>query len=219
MRGECGMKAMVARMIALAAMFLAATGCGEQAAPAMLVETSGPVTVNGKPVNALPSAPLALAAGDALEVGAKGMARLLYPDGSRFMLLPHDAEPAALAVTPRVSSTGLVVIKLLKGALAFLVPEKRAVKDRYELKALNTVTTIEGTSGRVITGDKEDRVALEHGTVSVTGAAGAVTRISGLQQAVFDVASRLFKIESYDPTSPAETGYYEDGVSRKMLTH
>ena len=205
--------------VAIAAFLIAATGCGESAAPAMLVETTDPVTVNGHAVHALPTAPISLAAGDALEVGPKGMARLLYPDGSRFMLMSRDAEPASLAVTARAADAGHVVIKLLKGVLAFLVPPDRKVKDRYELKALNTVTTIEGTAGRVITTVAEDSVALEHGTVLVVANGGEQTRIKGLQEAIFNLLAGKFKLLSYDPTATGEKDLYSGSEDKKILNH
>lgn len=206
------------RMCAAVLMVAFGSGCIESVAPAMLVETSDPVTVNGKSVHVLPTAPLALAAGDALEVGPKGLARLLYPDGSRFMLLPRGSDAGSLEVTPRGTSAAPVVVKLVRGVLAFLVPKERKVKDKYELKALNTVTTIEGTAGRVITTPTEDRVALEHGTVSVTAGSGA-TRINGLQEAVYAVATKVFSVQSYDPTGTTERDLYADPQDRTIQNH
>jgi len=206
-------------LMAVGAFLVVATGCGQQAAPAQLVETVDPVTVNGKAVRAVPTAPVSLAAGDTVEVGAKGLARLLYPDGSRFLLIPQGSEPAQLAVTPRAADAAVVVVKLLKGVLAFLVPEKRPVKDRYELRALNTVTTIEGTSGRIVTSAARDSVALEHGKVTVTATAGAVTIVNSLQEAIYDVAAGVFKMINYDPTSAAESGFYDEDVVKKKFTY
>ena len=209
----------LARVAVSAAFLLWATGCGQPAAPAVLVETVDPVTVNGKAVRAVSTAPLPLAAGDTVEVGAKGLARLLYPDGSRFLLIPQGAEPAQLAVTPRAAETGTVVVKLLKGVLGFLVPEKRAVKDRYELRALNTVTTIEGTSGRVITTAAKDSTALETGHVTVTSSTGKTNKIAALQESLFDMATGLFSTAAYDPTGAKEHGLYDEDVAKKNFTY
>jgi hypothetical protein len=199
--------------------FLAlASGCGDKAAPATLLETVDPVTVNGKAVHAVPTAPLSLAAGDTVEVGAKGLARLLYPDGGRFLLVPQGTEPASLQVTPRADGAGTVVVKLLRGVLAFVIPEKRAVKDRYELKALNTVTTIEGTAGRLITSPAKDSIALERG--KVTFAAGAATQsVGALQEAVYDVSTSKFTVSAYDPLGKTEAPLYDEDVAKKNFTY
>ena len=199
-----------ARVLVVLASLTVAGGCnrgGGSAAPALLVETADPVTVNGKAVHVLPSAPLSLAAGDLLEAGPKGLARLLYPDGSRFLLMPRGNDSGSLEVTPRALSAAPVVVKLVRGVLAFLVPKDRTVKDKYELRALNTVTTVEGTAGRIFSSATEDRVALEHGSVSVAAGA-AVTRINGLQEAVWTRAANLFSVLTYDPNARDEAVYY-----------
>lgn len=205
------------RGLAILCFLIAASGCGEGAAPALLVETTDPVSVNGKAVHALPSSPLSLAAGDALEVGPKGLARLLYPDGSRFVLYPRGTTPGRVEITPRASSAAPVVVKLAKGILAFLVPKDRKVKDRYELQALNTVTTIEGTSGRVITSPAEDRVALENGSVTVRAADGATSKLTALQEVVYSTSQKAFAVETYDPTSKAERDLYGGRDGRAII--
>lgn len=207
------------RAFAILCFLVAASGCGESAAPALLVETTDPVSVNGKTVHALPSSPFSLAAGDALEVGPKGLARLLYPDGSRFVLYPRGTTPGRVEITPRASSAAPVVVKLAKGILAFLVPKDRKVKDRYELEALNTVTTIEGTSGRVITSKTEDRVALESGAVTVRATDGATSKLTALQEVVYSTEKKAFAVETYDPTSKAERDLYEGRGDNVIYTH
>ena len=209
-----------ARVLVVLASLTVAGGCnnGGSAAPALLVETADPVTVNGKAVHVLPSAPLSLAAGDLLEAGPKGMARLLYPDGSRFLLMPRGNDSGNLEVTPRASSAAPVVVKLVRGLLAFLVPRDRKVKDKYELRALNTVTTVEGTAGRIFTSAAEDRVALEHGSVSVA-AGGAVTRVNGLQEAVWSLAAKAFSILAYDPNAKDEAIFYVSPGDKSLKSY
>lgn len=206
------------RLVALAvvAIQLLIQGCGSGAPTAGLVETIDPVKLNGDPVRAQPAAPRALAAGDVLEVGPKGLARLVYPDGSRFVVLPEGQEPAVLEVGDRDSGAGRVVMKLVKGALAFMVAKERKVKDRYELKALNTVTTIEGTAGRIITTPEVDRVALESGSATVRATSGASAKVAALQEATYTRASDQFKVTPHDPVSPEEGRYYDRGGGRTL---
>lgn len=200
---------------ALLGLLVLATGCGERASPhPSLIETVNAVRVNGAAVSVAPPRQLLLASGDVIDVEPGAVARLLYADGTRVLLVGRKDLPARLKLEPRGSETARVLLKLLGGTLSFLVPPKRPEQRQYDIEALSTLTMVRGTTGRIVSTPAADHVALSDGHVDVRRLdGGEQTAIAALEELVAAAASKFVK-RPYDPTAPGELDLYDTKIDR-----
>jgi len=133
---------------------------------AKLITVTGDVTVNGKAV----STPIDLAVADVLRVPQSGLARIQYPDGSRFLILGRAPSGSEFTVGKETNEGGVkvVLMKLARGLLSFAVRADSKEK-RFEIEAISSLTVVRGTEGKVQTAPEGDLVALKHGRVEVSG--------------------------------------------------
>ena len=176
--------------------------------------------MNGQAVSVQPSAPRGLAEGDQVEVAAGGLARIAYPDGTRMLLLANGSKAGALVIAKPAGGVGDVVLKLLNGAVSFLIPKDRQPNANYQFQALNTVTTIKGTSGRITTAAEADQVALREGVVVVTAtASGTMTEVKAGSEVVVE-PGKAPVVRAYNTTASSELPFWDfEKANRLYGTH
>lgn len=213
----------LAVVLAVVSIGLAACGGGSSggaggAGTPKLQDIQGTVTVNGTAVKD----PKELAANDKVVVAQGGVARVVYPDGTRILLVGRGAEGSELTIGATTQDQGLSVmlVKLTRGVLSFLVPPAVKGKGRYEIEAVSSLTVVRGTQGVVTTGEG-DSVALKNGTVEVLAKNGGrnQTIVAG-QKIQITPAGEISAPASYDFSDNAERELYNEGpLLMKTLTH
>jgi hypothetical protein len=203
--------------VALAVMgiVLAACGSGAKTATAKIAELSGTVTVNG----AAATGPRDLSPNDKVQVAQGAFARIAYPDGTKVLLVGRTAEGSELTIGATTEDKGLMVllVKLGKGALSFVVPPEVKGKARYEIEAVSSLTVVRGTEGKVETG-AVDKVALKTGEVEVMAKQGGATRtLPAGQQLTVSSSGEIAANEAYDFSADGDV--YKAGILMKTITH
>lgn len=207
------------RWLAVAVMVLgvvlAACGPGGSAATAKVAEFSGTVTVNGQPV----TGPRDLNANDKVQVAQGAIARVAYPDGTRVLVVGRTAEGSELTIGATTKEAGLSVLlmKLGRGVLSFVVPSEVKGKARYEIEAISSLTVVRGTEGKIETGEK-DLVALKQGVVEVMARTGGATReLPAGKQLTVSSSGEISQNEAYDFSADGEV--YKAGILMKTISH
>lgn len=205
----------LAAAVTVLGVVLAACGSSGTAATAKVAELSGTVTVNGQPV----TGPRDLNPNDKVQVAQGAFARVAYPDGTKVLVVGRTAEGSELTIGATTKEGGLSVllVKLTKGVLSFVVPPEVKGKARYEIEAVSSLTVVRGTEGKVETGDK-DRVALKQGVVEVMAKTGGATReLPAGQQLTISTSGEISPNEAYDFSADGEV--YKAGILMKTISH
>jgi hypothetical protein len=184
MKKRIGVREWVPVAVACAALMVVSS-CGQSAGPggsraAAIVDVIGKVTHNGKPATVRGT----LAAGDVVRVPRDGLARIQYPDGTKFVLVGRTEAGAELTFGKESTDAGVRVslVNLARGILGFLV-RNEAKESRYEIEAVSSLTVVRGTQGKVQTGPDGDLIALKVGKVEVIAkATGSSTNLSAGSQ-------------------------------------
>jgi len=214
----------LALAVALVAVGLAACGGGSgsggaSGAAAKLVDIQGTVTVNGQATSAAKE----LAVNDKIQVAQGGVARVLYPDGTKVLLVGRAAEGTELTIGTTTQEQGIPVmlVKLVKGVLSFVVPPASKGKVRYEIEAQSSLTVIRGTSGAIKTDASQDVVALKTGTVEVLAKNGGKSgTVNAGQQITVQASGDVSTPKPYDFSDDSERELYNEGpLLMKTLTH
>lgn len=217
-------RACLGLVLAVVAVGLAACGGGKSGGAAggggmpKLTDIQGTVTVNAQATKETRE----LAANDKVQVAQGSVARVVYPDGTKILLVGRTAEGSELTIGAITQDQGLAVmlVKLGKGMLSFVVPPTVKGKGRYEIEAVSSLTVVRGTQGSVKTGEA-DSVALKHGTVEVLAKTGgkSATIVQG-QQVAITAAGEISAPSTYDFSDEKERELYSEGpLLMKTLTH
>jgi ferric-dicitrate binding protein FerR (iron transport regulator) len=176
---------------------------------AKLVDVTGAVTVNGQPA----TAPKELSSADVVRVVQGGLARIQYPDGSRFLILGRTAAGSELTVGKESIEGGVkvVLLKIARGLLSFAV--RSDVKERrFEIEAISSLTVVRGTEGKVQSAPEGDLVALKKGKVEVSSKLLKTT--ANLQEG-FSVSvspqGEIGPLKPYDFSESSERELYDVG--------
>lgn len=204
------------RMLALVALVTLVTGCGDRGELApMLVQTTNSVRLNDVAVAVAAPKMLALSPGDVLDVDPGAIARLLYRDGTKVLLVGRKERPARMKIEPKGGSdTGRALLKLLTGTLSFLVPPARPGKREYHIEASSTLTMVRGTSGRITTTPEEDRIALASGHVEVHRLGSEEHAPLKELEELIAPARGAFQRRVYSPASAEEMELYDVKIDR-----
>lgn len=216
----------LALVLALVAVGLAACGGGSGSSSSAsggggdprLIDIQGTVTVNGQAATGIRE----LSVNDKVQVAQGALARVVYPDGTKILLVGRTAEGSELTIGATTQDQGLPVmlVKLGKGVLSFIVPPAVKGKGRYEIEAVSSLTVVRGTQGVVKTGET-DSVALKSGTVEVLAKNGgkSATLVQG-QQLAITPAGEISPVTAYDFSDTSERELYNEGpLLMKTLTH
>lgn len=210
----------LALAIALGALGLSACGGGKSGASGSvkLMDIQGTVTVNGQAATGTRE----LSPKDKVQVAQGAVARVAYADGTKILLVGRTVEGSELTIGDTTQEQGLSVmlVKLGKGMLSFVVPPAAKGKSRYEIEAVSSLTVVRGTQGVVKTGET-DTVALKTGTVEVLAKNGgkSATLTQGQQLAVTPTGE-ISAVKAYDFSDENERDLYQEGpLLMKTLTH
>ena len=219
-------RAWLALVLAVVAVGLAAcggkssgSGAGSAAGTPKLMDIQGTVTVNGQAT----SQTRELATNDKIQVAQGSVARVVYPDGTKILLVGRTAEGSELTIGATTQDQGLAVmlVKLGRGVLSFIVPPAVKGKGRYEIEAVSSLTVVRGTQGVVTAGQNADSVALKNGTVEVLAKNGgkSATIVAG-QKITVAPSGDITAPASYDFSDEKERELYNEGpLLMKTLTH
>lgn len=216
-------RAWLALVLAVVTVGLAACGGGSSgggggAGAPKLTDIQGTVTVNGTATKDAKE----LATNDKIQVAQGSVARVVYPDGTKILLVGRGAEGSELTIGAVTQDQGLSVmlVKLGKGVLSFIVPPTVKGKGRYEIEAVSSLTVVRGTQGAITTGET-DSVALKNGTVEVLARQGGKSQtINAGQRIQINPAGEITAPATYDFSDQAERELYNEGpLLMKTLTH
>jgi hypothetical protein len=208
-------------VLAAAGVGIAACGSGSKgaAATAKLLDVTGTVTVNGQPA----AAGRELNTNDRVQVAQGGVARVAYPDGTKVLVVGRSAQGSELAIGATTQEQGLAVMlmKLTKGVLTFVVPSTAKGKSRYEIEAVSSLTVVRGTEGRIEAAresDQKDSIALKTGTVEVLALqGGAKAEVTQGQQVTVGSTGEIGAVEAYDFSK--ESDLYRTSILMKTISH
>lgn len=179
----------------------------------VIKELGGAVTANGEAAKQN----LKLEAGVQLEVPEGAFARLEFADGTKIFLSGKTPEGTSFTVSEPREEAGLSVMlcKLGKGFLTFMVPSTVKGKGRYDVETETSLTVIRGTEGKVQSFAGTDTVALKSGTVDVTQkSSGSTVTINLGNQVTIPATGAIGDITPYDFSSPEEQELYKVGPLR-----
>lgn len=197
--------------LATVVLLLFTTSCGSSSSgfQVKLVDLVGLVTVAGK----VAASGSFVEAGQKVEVPKGGAARVAFPDGTYFLLLGHKG-PTEWSVSAPAESAGVrvMLVKLGRGLLSFVVPGTVKGKGRYEIDAVSSLTVVRGTEGKVETSDTGDVVALKSGEVEVTAKSGSASvTVRAGQQLSIPAGAAAGSPRTYDFSSADEQAVFDPG--------
>lgn len=188
-------------------------GASMPAGSCVIKQLGGAVTVNGEAVKEHAK----LEPGAQVEVPQNAFARLEFADGTKIFLTGKNAEGTSFTISEPREEAGLSVMlcKLGKGFLSFMVPSTVKGKGRYDVETETSLTVIRGTEGKVQSFGGTDTVALKSGTVDVTQkSSGQVVTINLGNQVVVPATGAIGEVTPYDFSNPDEAALYGVGPLR-----
>lgn len=197
-------------------------GCQKEMTPTAIIYqvSSAGVTVNGKPAGRGQT----IHTRDEVVCSTKdSFCRLKLTDGSKIFLLPDPrggSTTFSLEGLKTQRSSKVLLMRLVRGLLALIVPRGRSASETLEVQASYTTTAIKGTQLRISTGTEGDQVAVREGQVEVRVTDSDRTRtLEANQQVSYDTSKMdLGQVEAYNPATEEAVWQEQKGRVQRSLT-